>query len=220
MNRVICLLSAILILLFLAFDVTLRVDAQESMHTENPFSCEEILKLLEGKTDQSRIIEQLKRFRTNCDLAANTEMLREIVIAGGSVELLDAIKKYPYSDIFFTYPKNGAQVGATIKVEGKSTRINGKYLWVFAHREGLEVWWPQGGTVNVKENGEWRQGVFLGKPEDIGFDFEIKAQWVDEKVNRQLKDYLAKGEATRHYPGIVLPDGAPVAKLIVHKLRH
>lgn len=198
----------------------INIYAQEEKQAEKPLSCDEILKLLKSKADQSRIIEQIKNLRVDCDLNSNTKMYRELVLAGASVELLEAIKNNPYTDIVITYPKPGTEAGATIKVEGKSKEIKGKYLWVFAHREGLEVWWPQGGTVQLKENGEWRQGVFLGQPHDAGFDFEIIVMWVDEKTNREMKDYLAKGEKTGHYPGIPLPDGSPSAKVTIHKVRH
>jgi hypothetical protein len=220
MIKIIVIISVISIFTFLPYGFKVLSYAQNSNQYDKPFSCEEILNLLKGNVDQDRIIELLKRNRTTCDLVGNSSVLRDIVLSGSSSELLDAIKEFQYSDIFFTYPKAGAHVGATTKVEGKSTQFKDKHLWIFAHREGLSVWWPQGGTVKLKANGDWRQGVFLGGPQDIGFDFEIKAIWVNSKINSRLKDYLAEGEATGHYPGIKLPEGAPIAILIVHKVRH
>ena len=198
----------------------MAVTAQDRIEDEDPLTCREILMLLEGGTEQSRIVELVEHLRTNCTLEENVETFRELVLAGASLELLNAIGNNRYSEVIIVSPKPGAEVGATARIEGESARIEGKYLWVFSHREGLGVWWPQGGTVELKDDGSWRQGVFLGTPEDIGFDFVITAIWVDGKTNRELKDYLARGEKTQHYPGISLPDGSPSAEVVVHKVRH
>jgi hypothetical protein len=211
----------IILLILVVFGLGVLITfAQVNKQSDKPLSCEEILKLFKSKMDQARIIEQVKNLQVDCDLNSNTEMYRELILANASVKLLDTIKKNQYSEIIITFPKPGAEAGATIKVEGKSKKIKGKYLWIFTQREGLEIWWPQGGTVKLKENGDWRQGVFLGAHQDIGYDFVIIAKWVDKKINRELKDYLAKGERTRHYPGIPLPSGSPSEKLSVHKVRH
>ena len=196
------------------------VCGQESNSREKPLTCKEIRTLLENNVEQARIIEQVERLQTDCDIKNDTDAFKKLVLAGADIKLLDAIKANLYSEIVIISPKPGAEAGATMKVEGKSVAVQGKYLWVFAHREGLEVWWPQGGAVAVKDDGSWRQGVFLGGANDVGFDFVVKAIWVDDKVNRELKDYLAKGEKTQQYPGISLPDGSPRAEVIVHKVRH
>jgi len=204
------------ILIFMA--TTPRLAAQEEVKQEKPFSCEEILKLLANKADQNQIIEQIKRIKVDCKLTII--MTSKLVKAGASDALLEAIEKYSFVEFYIVSPKSGAEVGATLKVEGKSKSFTGNYLWLFAHREGLSVWWPQGGSVKLKENGEWAQGVFIGGPQDIGFDFEIKAIWVDEKTDRRLKDYLAEGEKTGNFPGIPLPEGSPIAEVTVRKVRH
>ncbi len=128
-------------------------------------------------------------------------------------------KPIPSPALIIISPKSGEEVGATVRVEGRGTNVPEKFLWVYSHREGLEDWWPQGGAIKLKKNGEWKQGVFLGGPQDIGFDFEIKAIWVDEKTNRRLKDYFAEGNRTGNFPGIPLPDGSPSAEVTVHKVR-
>lgn len=193
--------------------------AQEKEEQNNCLTLEQVVGLLEKNVDQAEIIKQVKKFGVDFDLdrKATTQLVRAEAIDG----LLEAIEKYTCAaPVIITSPKSGEEVGATVKVEGNSKVFEGKFLWVFAHREGLTVWWPQGGTIKVKEDGSWRQGIFLGGSQDIGFDFEIRAIWVDDNTNRNLSDYLAKGEKTGHFPGIPLPDGYPMAEIIVHKVRH
>ena len=176
---------------------------------------------MNSELDQEQIIQQVKEIHIDCDMTP--KIVRKLVLAGASESLLEAMETYQAKNletIIITSPITGENVGATTKVEGKSKKVQGKDLWIFAHREGLNVWWPQGGSVTIKDYGEWRQGVFLGGPQDIGFDFEIKAIWIDKKESQKLNDYLAKGSATGSYQGIALPDGSPSTMVIVHKTSH
>ena len=107
-----------------------------------------------------------------------------------------------------------------LSVKGKTKLIPERHLWIFAHRIDFAPWWLQGGEVMVDENGEWIQNVFLGQGQDVGFDFEIVALWVEERVHRDLLNSLVRGERSRSYPGIELPEGNPIAIVTVKKVRH
>ena len=187
---------------------------------DNAFTCEEIVKLLEGDMTHQDIIDNLSKLKTTCDLNNNTEMMAKLVRAGADERLLDAILQFRFSELTITAPEAGKEVGATVKVEGTSTLVTNKHLWLFAQREGLAVWWPQGGEILVKPDNSWQQGAFIGNTQDIGFDFNLKVLWVDEKVNRELNDYVAKTASSGNYSGIPLPDGSPAASISVHKVRH
>jgi len=193
--------------------------SQEEKGQNECLDLQQVLGLLEKNVDQTRIIDQVKKFGVDFEL--DTKVTTQLVRAGANDNLLEIIENSTCgSPIVITSPKSGEEVGASVRVEGKSKTFSGKYLWVFAHREGLTVWWPQGGTIKVSEDESWRQVAYIGGHQDIGFDFEVKAIWVDEKTDRDLKDYLARGEKTGEFPGIPLPDGFPTATVIVHKVRH
>ena len=196
---------------------------QEKKKLEKPFTCEEIIKLLESKMDQDRIIEQIKRIRVNCDL--NPKMVRKLVLAGASEALLDVIEKYPFKDlsiIIINDPKPGEEVGRIVKIEGKSKAVKDKFLWVFAHLKENILWYPQGGTVDIKEDETWqKQRVILGRVQnDIGFDFEIIAIWVDKRTNTEIKNHITEGiKKIGEVPGMPLPEGSPSALVTVKRVR-
>jgi len=183
---------------------------------------EDILNLLKEKVGQKDIIDQVKKYKVEFEL--DRQKTTKLVRAGASDELLDIIEKNLKKKeelLVITFPRDGEECGANVRVEGRSKIYKDKFLWLFAHLKGLSVWWPQSGVIYVDStNGEWVQRARLGQPEDIGFDFEIKVMWVEESVHRRMKDYLANGEKTGDFPGIPLPDGFPFAQVKVRKVRH
>ena len=205
---------------FLSLLIIIAISTNSIYSQDNPYTCEEIIKLLEGGMEHQEIINNLKNLKTTCDLNNNTEMMIKLVNAGADKNLLDVITQFKYAELIITAPNAGAEVGATIKIEGTSIPINNKHLWVFLQREGLQVWWPQGGKVMLKSDNSWRQGAFVGSSQDIGFDFNVKVLWVSDKINRDLKDYVAKTSTSGDYYGIPIPKGSPAASIIVHKVRH
>ena len=74
--------------------------------------------------------------------------------------------------------------------------------------------------MSVREDGKWVIGVYLGQHRDIGFDFEIKAIWVDGDTHRKLQHYLERGEMSGIYPPIPLPEGNLSAQVTVRKVSH
>lgn len=190
----------------------------QSSTGQRPFSSQDIIQLLAARVPEDEIITQVQRVKVNFTL--ETQLTATLVRAGASDALLAVINENYLSSLTILSPREGEQVGATSKIEGRAEQQPGKHLWVFSHREGLAVWWPQGGEVTVKSDGTWKHAVFLGQPQDIGLDFEIAVLWLDDQVDKQTKEYLSKGDATGHYPGIPLPTGEPRTIVTVAKTRH
>lgn len=179
---------------------------------------QQVLNLLK-KVDQKKIIEQVERFGVDFELGRQTTA--RLVRAGAEDALLEAIEVNYCAELKIISPAEGAECGANVKVEGQSRKFPNKDLWIFAHMKSFkDKWWPQPGPVNLEEDGRWSGVAFLGGPQDIGFDFEIKALWVDSSVNEMLKDYLRRGDQAGEYFGIALPEGSPSAMVTVKKVRH
>lgn len=203
------ILFAVLVLAILGVEVF----AQE------PFSLKQVISLLQENVEEPEIIEQVNKFKVN--FALTRENTRDLIRAGASDDLLDIIEGNFLSDsLAITSPRDGDEAGSVLRIKGVSQKFPGKHLWLFAHRKGLAVWWPQSGEVFIEENGKWMQNVFLGQKQDVGFTFEILAIWVDGDVNGELKNYLIRGDASGSFPGIRLPDGGPKTQVAVKKVNN
>lgn len=189
-----------------------------SENANKPFESEEIITLIKGGVPEKEIIKQVEKVKVN--FALDIKTTANLVRAGCSDKLLIVIKQNNFSKLIITSPVNGARCGAQVKVSGTAEKVDGKHLWLFSHRAGLNMWWPQSGEVVVNDDHSWVQGVYLGQQQDVGFDFEITAIWVDNGVHRQMSDYLVSGGITGHYPGIPLPEGFPSCTVIVKKEIH
>ena len=177
---------------------------------------DQILDLIEKGVSENDIIEQAKKIKVECK--SMEKNMRPLIRAGAADPFLDALKEHCFYDLLITSPRDGDDCTGILKVEGKSVVVPDKHLWLFAHRRGLAVWWPQGGEVLVEDDGSWMQSAFMGNEADIGFKFEVKVMWVDEDVHSQMEEYLQRGEATQHFPGIRLPEGSPVAEVTCKKV--
>ena len=192
--------------------VTATGTAQEA--TE-PFTLDQVVRLLESGVDETEIVEQIEHSKADIDM---NKAIRPLIRAGASDRLLDAIQKNLFSELVIESPSEGDEVGASVTVRGRSRTFEDKHLWLFVHRKGLAVWWPQLGEVAVEGDGSWKQSAFLGQPQDVGFDFEVLALWVDPQVHSEMESYLIQGERSGRYPGIRLPEGSPKAKVTVKKV--
>src|SRR5207245_2429562 len=79
-------------------------------------------------------------------------------------------------------PKTGtpALVGDSENVSGTAVKPERAQLWLFAHRKGLALWWPQGGGAAKMQGNTWQVVAFFGVARDIGSEFEITASVVTE----------------------------------------
>lgn len=102
-------------------------------------------------------------------------------------------------------PRAGELAAADVVVRGTATIPTAFRLWIFAHRRGLAIWWPQGGGAAVLEQHQFAVHVSLGIPQDIGSEFEIKAQILDASESAKIDSWFKRAEASGSYPGILLP---------------
>jgi hypothetical protein len=113
-------------------------------------------------------------------------------------------------------------VSAEGDVTGVATIPNGSHLWIFCHRKGLGLWWPQGGGPAQLKDGKYSVVVTYGLPRDAGSSFELIAAVVDEAKHAELLNWVREAETKGSYPGMVLPasrDGCVTKTTIVTKDR-
>lgn len=183
---------------------------------------DEIVKLLESKVPEAEIIKLVNSQAV--DFTLTPGVTATLVRKGASDNLLAAIDKGKVqgSDLEITSPFLDQEVSHSVPVRGRSKDFSpqGKSLWLFAHRDDLEdMWWPQQSAVKVNAvTGEWVRGVSFGSNDDIGFDFEVMAIWVEAEVDRKLKDYIKLGARTGDYPPMPLPNGFPTASVKVRRV--
>jgi hypothetical protein len=141
--------------------------------------------------------------------------------AGASPRILEEIKLNPLQALYFTYPNNGDVTSHFFTVEGWTKTFPDKHLWLFVHPKGASDWLPQDEEVQPDADGNWMHNVYVGRAQDCGLDFEIKAAWVDSESNRKLKAYFqlrcksVKTEYPDNCPGIRLPQGNPTAQVAI-----
>jgi hypothetical protein len=122
-------------------------------------------------------------------------------------------------------PRTGEKHGPEVLVTGTAKIPPGRYLYTFVHRRGLALWWPAGGGAATIERGSGSFATLatLGLPRDIGAEFELLAQIVDDSEHTRLQQWFKRAEESGQYPGISRPPfvegcGAP-PRVMVTKTR-
>lgn len=125
--------------------------------------------------------------------------------------------------VTITSPKSGQTVAEDAQVEGTASIPAGSSLWVFAHRKGLQLWWPQGGgPATTSSSGKWQTVVTFGTDRDTGREFEIATAVVDANTSEQLRSWVKRAEESGRYPGLQFPSmaaGCKIATITVTKSR-
>lgn len=137
-----------------------------------------------------------------------------------SVRAQEKPEQIPTCNVAITSPRSGDRVSDDGTVKGTATMPLATHLWVFAHRRGLGLWWPQGGGQAQIRDGKWSVLVTYGLPRDAGNEFEVAAGIFDDTENKKLLSWIRKAEETGQYPGMHLPEsveGCPTQVLIVTK---
>lgn len=117
-------------------------------------------------------------------------------------------------------PTPGQTVGSDGDVVGTATIPPGQYLWILAHRTGLQKWWPESGGAASVNSGPWQAAVTYGEPRDIGHDFEVAAIVVESNENARLVAWVEKADQTGAYPPVSFPavtGACPVTRVTVRK---
>jgi hypothetical protein len=132
-------------------------------------------------------------------------VLRSVAIAflvGTSMSHLLAQEK---CSVEILTPLSGVTVQENTQVKGTASFSPGRFLWVFAHRKGLALWWPQGAGSAVVTSGRWEVMATLGQDRDVGREFEIVAAVVDASTNQDLLAWFKRAEESGNNQGINLP---------------
>lgn len=137
--------------------------------------------------------------------------------------LLSASAAAQECSVSIVNPKGGQIVNEDANVDGKAAIPPGRFLWLFSHRKGLQLWWPQGGgAATISKDGKWQIVVTFGTERDVGREFEVAAVVVDSDTNERLRAWVTRAEETGRYPGIQLPSavsGCRIADITVTKSR-
>jgi hypothetical protein len=110
--------------------------------------------------------------------------------------LLCAQTPQPACVVEINAPAMNARLGETANVAGAASIPPGTRLWVFAHRKGLALWWPQGSGPAKLDGDKWQVVAYLGVPRDIGSEFEIAERVIDAKGNSNLEKWVKDTEDT------------------------
>lgn len=79
----------------------------------------------------------------------------------------------PRAMLNITTPSDKAQVPDRPLIEGTVADPNAG-VWVIVHPMEVSDYWVQP-SVSVKEDGTWKVKIYVGRPEDVGKQFEIMA---------------------------------------------
>lgn len=105
----------------------------------------------------------------------------------------------------FTSHRTGSQVSAyPLPMRGEAKVPANGHVWILAHLEGFEGWYPQGNGERTLKNNQWICSVHLGTPQETGF-YEIAIAVVSDEVNQSLNNWV-KTAQERGYPPIPFPD--------------
>ncbi len=106
--------------------------------------------------------------------------------------------------VHITSPTQGESFGETADVSGTAQQLPvGTRLWVIAHRQGMDLWWPQGSSPRkIEVDGEWHAVAFLGRDRDIGANFVIEARVFDQAGENKLEAWVAENIKTKAYDGM------------------
>lgn len=146
------------------------------------------------------------------------EAIFAILLTGASSVLLgQSTQRTPACKIEITSPTFRMDVSAKIEANGTAQNPSGTYIWVFARRKGLELWWPQ--PRGMVREGSWRGPVYFGTLDDVGSQFEVLAAVVTDDVDRRLRAWFSIAERTGAYPPIPLPQVLCTTLVVVIRTR-
>lgn len=128
------------------------------------------------------------------------------MLLAGSLWTAVAQDKPNSCGVEFTTPQSGDRVAGEGNVSGSAKNLPpGAHVWVFAHRRGLGLWWPQGGGAAKVQEGKWLAFVTYGQSRDLGSDFELTTAVLGDTSDADMNNWIKRAEETGQYPGIRLP---------------
>lgn len=151
---------------------------------------------------------------------ATKSIFAALLLLSGPFTMIGQQQQTERCRVEFTDPKQGDAVSDVGDVKGTATIPSGKHLWIFAHRRGLALWWPQGGGAAQIDNQKWVTFVTYGQDRDRGSEFEVAAVVLEEKEHADMLNIIKRYEERGEYPGVRLPPpthDCSITKMIVTK---
>jgi hypothetical protein len=108
--------------------------------------------------------------------------------------------------VTITEPKDGANVGQSYIIKGKSDVRDGSQIFVLIHVKQLtEQWWPQNKPI-VQADGSWEAFGTFGGQQDIGRNFEIAVATFTGEDLKKIEKYRYIGQSTNQWLPIQFPE--------------
>ncbi|HEY5590146.1 MAG TPA: hypothetical protein VIK55_03930 [Paludibacter sp.] len=90
-----------------------------------------------------------------------------------------------------------------VNISGTATKPLNGHVWILAHLEGFDGWYPQGNGERTITDSKWVCTVYLGVPGETGF-YEIAIAVVNDDGNQALNNWVRTARANG-YPPIPFP---------------
>jgi hypothetical protein len=106
-------------------------------------------------------------------------------------------------------PANGDRVAIVVKARGTASHLKGR-LWLVVYSPVVQRYYPQTGPVTVSQTGKWSDTVYFGTvTTHRGEPYTLLAVQASPAANAAMKHYLAVGNRTGKWPGMVtMPNGS------------
>jgi len=116
----------------------------------------------------------------------------------------------PSFEITITDPIDGDSVELIYFVRGTAQGIpEDKELWIVVYCTSIGQYYPQDGSVEPNDIGEWEFRTYIGQENNSGLDFEIKVVLADSLAQDIFNNYIAESETKEEWEGINnIPEGA------------
>lgn len=113
-------------------------------------------------------------------------------------------------EITITDPIDEDSVELIYFVRGTAQEIpEDKELWIVVYCPSIGQYYPQNGSVEPNDLGEWEFRTYIGQENNSGLDFEIKVVLADSLAQEIFNNYIAESEIKGEWEGIInIPEGA------------
>jgi hypothetical protein len=118
-------------------------------------------------------------------------------------------------------PMDYQAVGFRTIVKGTAQILDDSEIWVLVHPKFMtDQWWPQPKPI-IDGKGNWEAMVYLGVPQDIGYDFEIAVATFSKQEAAKIQEYHSHGMKLGSWLPIAFPKASSnIDKIIVKKTEH
>jgi hypothetical protein len=106
-------------------------------------------------------------------------------------------------------PTQGAFVEWKTLVKGQIFGIlgAGEHLWLVVHPAESSGWYPQKSQIFPNPDGSWEANIAIGRENrDHGIQHDIAVVLASNSANKVFNDYLTRGNETKEFPEIPLPE--------------